>query len=72
LIQTNGWTHPNYRLDEQGTAARSADYVYPPGLQLYNLENDIGETTNVADAHAQIVAELTQLHEEWRSQMSRK
>ena len=72
LIQTNGWTHPNYRLDEQGTAARSVDYVYPSGLQLYNLENDIGETTNVADAHAQVVAELTQLHEEWRSQMSRK
>lgn len=33
----------------------------PQGFQLYNLETDIGETTNVIDQHPELVAELKQL-----------
>jgi len=30
----------------------------PAPLQLFNLRNDIGETTNVAASHAAVVADL--------------
>ncbi len=33
------------------------------GLELYNLESDVGETTNVADAHPEVVKRLQELAE---------
>ncbi len=40
-----------------------------PGLELYNLENDIGETTNVADQHPQVVKRLQTLAEKVRDDL---
>jgi len=36
-----------------------------PALQLYDLSKDIGETTNVHDAHPEVVARLTKLLEQY-------
>ena len=40
---------------------RTGDYFLITDPLLYDLENDIGETTNVADANPDVVAELMQL-----------
>ncbi|MEM8953420.1 MAG: sulfatase [Verrucomicrobiota bacterium] len=39
------------------------------GLELYNLNKDIGETTNVADQHPEIVAKLSRLADRMRSDL---
>ncbi len=37
--------------------------------QLYNLDKDIGETTNVADQNSEKVKELMELYDKWNAQM---
>jgi arylsulfatase A-like enzyme len=39
------------------------------GLSLFDLENDIGETTNVADQHPEIVAAIKQLADAQRAEL---
>lgn len=70
LIQTKGWTHSNYELNEQGLASPAPEYQYPAGLQLFNLETDIGETTDVADQNPQVVDQLKRLYKNWQAEMS--
>lgn len=43
-----------------GIKEKPAD-ISAPGMRLYNLDREIGEMTNVADQHPEIVAELTVL-----------
>lgn len=43
--------------------------VVPIGLSLYNLRDDIGETTNVADAHPDVVARLQQQADAMRREL---
>ena len=43
-----------------GGFTRSPDADQGPEGQLYNLDNDLGETTNLWDEHQQLVEELTQ------------
>lgn len=55
-------------------AVRSGDWKlledsFGGRILLFNLMEDPGETTNVADAHPTIVAELGTLLEEWRSKL---
>ena len=42
----------------------------PAGVHLFNLKDDIGETTSLTDTHPEVVAELTKLYQDWRSQMA--
>ncbi len=69
LISSEGWKHLNYALDEQGVASRAPDYEYPAGLLLFNLEQDVGETTDLAAEHLDIVSELTGLFDKWRAEV---
>jgi arylsulfatase A-like enzyme len=39
------------------------------GLSLYDMENDPGETTNVADQHPEIVAKMKELGEKMRAEL---
>ena len=53
----------NYRTlagKPPGSGGRSVPYKYDAktGLELYDLQNDVGETTDVADKHPEIVARL--------------
>lgn len=41
------------------------DYKFPKDKFLVNLENDLGETTNLSDKHPDIVAELEEQYETW-------
>ena len=38
-------------------------------LALFDLENDVGETTNVAEQHPKVVARIQQLAEEMRHEL---
>jgi arylsulfatase A len=40
------------------------DDLQAPGVRLYNLEEEIGEITNVADQHPEVVARLQKLANE--------
>ncbi len=44
-------------------------YFEDGGLELYNLREDIGETTNLADEHAQKTQDLLKRLESWRRQV---
>jgi len=71
LISSPGWDHTNYRLTKDNLAVRAENYVYPSGLQLFNLKGDIGETTNLADKHPQRVASMRELYDSWRAKMGK-
>ena len=71
LISTTGWKHSNYKLDADNIASSDANYIYPSGLQLYNLDDDIGETTNLAEANAERVESMRAAHKAWRAQMGK-
>lgn len=69
LIQSNGWVHSNYRLDGNNEAVSADDYVYPDGLRLFHLGDDIGETKNLAGSNPDRVEEMRALYESWIAQM---
>jgi len=41
------------------------------GLNLFNLADDPSETTNLADQMPEKVAELTELHRNWRTSIGK-
>jgi arylsulfatase A-like enzyme len=70
LSHNVSWTHSDFILNEKGDCVpAAAPYVYPDGVLLFDLENDISETTNLADQHPDIVRELLELHKKWDDQM---
>jgi len=69
LISSPGWTHPSYLLDESNIAHPAEDVVYPEGVVLFNLKDDIGETTDVSAKHPDRVKSMTSLYNSWRSKM---
>lgn len=69
LVNNSGWVHSNFKI-ENGTAVSTEDFIYPEGILLFDLHNDIGETQNLAKANPEIVAELTTDYEKWRAEMS--
>jgi len=69
LINSKGWVHTNYELDKENVASPTDDYVYPEGLLLYNLKDDVGETKDLSAKEPQRVARMKAIYEKWRSQM---
>ncbi len=63
-----GWDHLNFKIVDD-TCVRDTNVTFPDGTVLFDLKNDIGETTNLAEAHPEIVEELTELYEAWRETM---
>lgn len=58
LAHNIGWEHITYKL-ENGKAKRAdQDYTYPDGINLFDLKNDIAETTNLAAQYPQKVKEV--------------
>ncbi len=62
--------HRSYQGVEPGKDGRAGAYAEgQTGLELYNLENDIGEKFNVADKHPDIVERLQALAEKARAEL---
>ena len=71
LISSPGWNHLSYRLDDENIAHRSEDVLYPKGLVLFNLKEDIGETTDLASQHPDRIQAMKALYEAWRAKMGK-
>ncbi len=69
LISSPGWTHSSYQLDEANLAHPAEEATYPPGVVLFNLSDDIGETTDRSAEHPERVESMTALYQSWREQM---
>ena len=69
LINSPGWDHSSYRLDENNLAHPAENVKYPEGLVLFNLKDDIGETKDLSSEHPEQVKSMTALYEKWRSEM---
>ena len=54
---SGGWSKPRPEVDDQSKL---------PLVQLYNMEQDIGEKTNIQGEQSQIVAQLTELMQRTR------
>jgi len=51
-----------------GTGKKKAKTADLPKIQLYDLENDIGETKNVYDQHPEVVGNLTKLLQKYQEE----
>ncbi|WP_075590826.1 sulfatase family protein [Labilibacter marinus] len=69
LINNGDWQHSGFSI-ENGQCIRAEDYTYPGGKQLFNLNEDIGETINLAHEYPNKVQEMTRIYETWQGQMS--
>jgi arylsulfatase A-like enzyme len=75
--QTNGKPHPNlyWRIEsEEEAAIRSGDWkllrIRPASnWQLYNLAQDVGEQTDLADQHPEVVQDLIAKYDAWAAQL---
>lgn len=64
---------PKFRT-RPGSAIRYGDwklheYFEDGGLELYNLKDDMGEKSNMAEAHPEVAAKLHQMLKNWRKKM---
>lgn len=70
LAKNIGWVHNTFKLQNGEAVPAEQDYIFPGGTVLFNLENDIGETKNLAEKFPEVVAELDSIYNKWRQQMS--
>ncbi len=70
LAHNIGWRHSNYKIVEEVCVRDENEIVYPGGILLFDLEQDISEQKNLADQYPEVVRELTGLYEKWEAQMS--
>jgi arylsulfatase A-like enzyme len=62
--------YPSLGGNPGGSAGKPVPYVQRKiGLALYDLENDVGETMNVADQHPEVVERLKHLADEAREDL---
>ena len=60
----------SYDRSRTPSDGRPVAYVFPEiGLSLFDLHSDIGETTNVADQHPQVVSRLKELADQMRVEL---
>ncbi|MEM6884582.1 MAG: sulfatase-like hydrolase/transferase [Verrucomicrobiota bacterium] len=71
LYYGKGRSYQSYELDEQGLVKPKLRTVrIEPGLKLYNLADDPGETKDLAQQHPERVSAMQKLYTQWRSGMS--
>lgn len=70
LAHNIGWVHNTYKLEGGLAVPVNKQYEYPDGVQLFDLENDVGEAKNLKEEHPEIVSELKKIYKKWRSEMS--
>ena len=69
------WHYPVYHHAVPASVVRKGDwklihFLDDDHLELYNLKEDIGETTDVAGLHADKTSELRQLLNDWREDVN--
>lgn len=71
------WHYPHYHHSTPAGAVRSGDWklleFYEDGkLELYNLRDDLSETTNLAESEPAIAAGLREMLHDWRASVGAK
>ena len=69
LYRSKGKKFKNFKI-EDGRCLRDVDYPIPSGTRLYNLNNDIGETKDLAAQYPEKVKELKKIYQDWRKNMA--
>ncbi len=69
LISSKGWVHSDFRL-ENGLCVKAEDYIYPEGIKLFNLKEDIGESKDLSAKYPDKVKALKGIYKKWSSEMS--
>ena len=71
LTNNAGWKHKDFEVLSNGDVVEAAEeYRYSNEPQLFNLEADVGETSNLIDRYPEIAGQLRALYFKWDSQMS--
>ncbi|MFI3322584.1 MAG: sulfatase-like hydrolase/transferase [Rikenellaceae bacterium] len=68
LVVSPGHGIQGYKLDEKGIATLTHS-KYPSGTVLFNLKDDISETTDLAAKYPEKAEELLKIYKQWRSEM---
>lgn len=71
------WHYPHYHHTTPAGAVRSGDwklieYFDDGRTELYDLKNDLGESTNLVDQHPEKARELLEQLQNWRKQVGAK
>jgi len=70
LTNKVGWTHADFdQLSNGDVVPAKEEYVYSGEPQLFDLENDIGETTNLISKYPDVAEELRRTYAEWDAQL---
>ncbi|MDG2125797.1 MAG: sulfatase-like hydrolase/transferase [Verrucomicrobiales bacterium] len=65
------WYHRDFKILPNGDAVDAGqDFTYPGEPQLFDLENDISESTNLITQHPDIATRLRSLYNQWDGQMA--
>ncbi len=71
LTHNVGWSHRDFEVLANGDVVEAPEpYSYSNEPQLFNLEQDIGETTNLIEEHPDVARELHELYAAWDKQMA--
>lgn len=71
LTNNVAWSHRDFKILPNGDVAPAdEDIVYSGVPQLFNLDEDIGETTNVIDQFPEVADELRAAYETWNQEMA--
>jgi uncharacterized sulfatase len=68
------WHYPVYHHDVPASVVRKGDFklienLVDGSIELFDLKNDIGETTNIADSNPEKAAELFELLQSWQQEV---
>ncbi len=69
LCHNAGWDHAAFRI-ANGICVPTENDTFPMGTVLFNLKQDIGETTDRSEQHPKKVEALRGLYTAWRDRMS--
>ena len=70
LTNNAGWRHKDFEILPNGDVVEATEqYIFPNDTQLFNLEEDVGETTNLIDQYPEVAGQLRALYTEWDKQM---
>lgn len=70
VYSRDGKTYNRYELGADGLVKALPEVRTRRGMQLYNLNDDPGETRNLAETFPERAARMEKMYRQWRSQMA--
>jgi arylsulfatase B len=71
LSHYTGWqTHNRFSIVDGVCIRDTVPFIFPNGIRLVNLEEDLSESSDLSEKYPEIVEELSLLYSSWNEQMS--